>query len=69
MYSAGKHAVIRLTKSAALEVAGRGTRVTAVCPEAIDGAMDELFMTYFGLTWKDEPGSRKVWVDGGCSTR
>lgn len=50
VYSASKHAVIELTKSTALEVARREIRVNAICPAAIEGAMDELFMTYFGLT-------------------
>ena len=49
-YSASKHAVIGLTKSTALEVARRGVRVNAICPAAIAGAMDRLFMDYFGIT-------------------
>ncbi len=50
LYAASKHAVIGLTKSTALEVAAHGIRVNAVCPAAIEGAMDALFMDYFHLT-------------------
>jgi NAD(P)-dependent dehydrogenase (short-subunit alcohol dehydrogenase family) len=39
VYSASKHAVIGLTKSAALECAGTGVRVNCVCPGRIDSRM------------------------------
>ena len=48
-YSASKHAVIGLTKSAALECTATGVRVNCVCPGMIDSRMlSAIFQGRFG---------------------
>jgi NAD(P)-dependent dehydrogenase (short-subunit alcohol dehydrogenase family) len=49
-YTASKHAVIGLTKCAALENARSGVRINAVCPAVIDTDMADQFAADLGLT-------------------
>ncbi len=53
-YTASKHAVIGLTRTAALELARHGIRVNAVCPSPIETAMGRQLET--GFNAKD-PGA------------
>src|SRR3954452_5464210 len=53
VYSASKHAVIGLTKSAALECTGTGVRVNCVCPGLIDSRMLSAILQ--GRTGGNEP--------------
>lgn len=50
LYVASKHAVIGLTKNAALEYGKQGVRVNAVCGATIDGVMLRKYMATMGIT-------------------
>jgi len=47
-YTASKHAVVGLTRSAAIELIRRGIRVNAVCPAPIDTPMARELEAGFG---------------------
>jgi NAD(P)-dependent dehydrogenase (short-subunit alcohol dehydrogenase family) len=50
IYDASKHAVVGLTRSAALEVARQGVRVNAVCASSVETAMDDKFRAGKGIS-------------------
>jgi NAD(P)-dependent dehydrogenase (short-subunit alcohol dehydrogenase family) len=50
VYNASKHAVVGLTRSAALEVARQGVRINAICASSVETAMDEKFRAAKGIT-------------------
>ena len=50
VYDASKHAVVGLTRSAALEVARQGVRINAICASSVQTAMDDKFRAGKGIT-------------------
>jgi NAD(P)-dependent dehydrogenase (short-subunit alcohol dehydrogenase family) len=56
-YTASKHGVIGLTRSAALEYAAKGIQVNAICPGAIDTPMVQQALT-------DEPDTMNAVIAG-----
>jgi len=54
-YSASKHGVLGLTKTAALEYAKAGVRINAVCPGAIETAMTDRIIEH-------EPSMKEMYV-------
>jgi len=81
-YCAAAHGVVGLTKAAALEVAGHGIRINAVCPGAVDAPMldrmvggDEAIKDSFGeqlavgrLCSPEEVAEAVVWLSSSSSS-
>lgn len=59
-YIASKHAVVGLTKAAALELAAQGIRVNAVCPGPIRGRMIESIAAGLGVDDVAEIATAKI---------
>ena len=57
-YHASKHAVLGMTKCAALEYAAKGIRINAVCPATISTPMVEKMMETGAITDVIEPIGR-----------
>ncbi len=55
-YVASKHAVIGLTKSAALEYGSRGVRINCICPGIIRTPINQKF-------WDEFPESEQEWLE------
>lgn len=55
-YSASKHAVVGLTKSAAKEYADKGIRVNAICP----GGVETNLVSGFQKTWEETGNTPKI---------
>jgi NAD(P)-dependent dehydrogenase (short-subunit alcohol dehydrogenase family) len=60
-YVASKHAVIGLTRVAALEAAGSGIRVNAICPGPTDTRM---IRSLEEQSVPDDPGSMRAFLEG-----
>ena len=57
-YHASKHAVLGMTKCAALEYAARGIRINAICPATIETPMDEKMLATGAIHEVAEPIGR-----------
>ncbi|KAG9258497.1 ABA4 protein [Emericellopsis atlantica] len=63
IYTATKHGVIGLTRSAAKEVGGRGVRVNAICPGRIETAMSKLAQEAFSKAGAADEYTRETLSD------
>ena len=72
-YHASKHAVLGMTKCAALEYAAKGIRINAVCPATISTPMVEKMMETGAITDVIEPigrfGTPEEVAGSGCAAK
>jgi NAD(P)-dependent dehydrogenase (short-subunit alcohol dehydrogenase family) len=62
-YSASKHGVIGLTRTAAKEFAGRGIRINAICPGGVDTPLLERLLGSEAMTEMRSKGTRLATTD------
>ena len=65
-YSASKHAVVGITKSLAVEVAGHGVRVNAICPGAVATPMTATMPSDPDIDWPLVMRNAPKLPDGTC---
>lgn len=67
-YSASKHAVVGLTKSLAVEFAGKGVRINAICPGMVETPMTAQVPPMEGdMDWALVMRNAPKLLDGNCS--
>ncbi len=69
VYSASKHAVIGLTKSAAWECTGTNVRVNCVCPGLIDSRMLSAILDGRNHRQRADPDREDRRADSGAAAR
>lgn len=65
-YSASKHAVVGITKSLAVELAGKGVRVNAICPGAVETPMTATMPEDPDIDWPLVMRNAPKLPDGTC---
>lgn len=66
-YSASKHAVAGITRSLAVEFAGRGVRVNAICPGHVETPMTRERPEMEGIDWPLVMRNAPKLLDGSCA--
>jgi meso-butanediol dehydrogenase/(S,S)-butanediol dehydrogenase/diacetyl reductase len=66
-YSASKHAVAAITKGLAIEYAGRGVRINAVCPGHVNTPMTRMPPPEGDIDWDLVMRNAPKLIDGSCT--